>query len=180
MELCNEEQMMLSIPKHVEEFKTNLKLYEYFNLTSSDYNLRSLEIILESDSIQNIEDLSLFKSDLIDNLKHLNLKWEFIDLWNYRYHSLSAEKFKKIKKLQSLKLINLILVDVDTEFNHLTEASFSIQVPENISNFFNLVKLKLENLKEKISLNEQFLEYLVNLEELGLKSVSNSIDLNSE
>ena len=81
-----------------------------------------------------------------------------------------------MRNLRSLTLNRFVLQGVDAEFDYLLEGSFSRQMPENILNFVNLKKLRLLEITELISLDEQFLEDLVNLEDLELNRVFSSID----
>ena len=72
------------------------------------------------------------------------------------------------------------LVGIDKEFDYLEEASFDFQIPENISNFSNLKILNLNSFVHQFKLREDFLEDLINLEELFLDGVVGSIDSNAK
>ena len=67
---------------------------------------------------------------------------------------------------------------IDKDLNYLEEASFHIKIPDNISNFVNLRILRISGLDDKLELTESFLEDLINLEELRLWDVFDSMDSN--
>ena len=121
------------------------------------------------------DDSNLFGQNLFPNLENLSLTWD-TNITSSNYRDLDVRQFKNMKNLKVLSLRGFSLHCIDVEFNYLTEATFSIKVPENICNFYNLEKLCLENFTDKISLDEKFLEHLVNLEELKLDDVFDSID----
>ena len=77
-----------------------------------------------------------------------------------------------MKMLKCLNVKGYLLIDfLHYDMSYLTEASFRFQLPVNISSFINLKKLCLELFDQMISLNGQFLEDLVNLEDLELAYV---------
>ena len=88
------------------------------------------------------------------------------------YLIVNSELFTNIKKLKCLNVKGYLLIDfLYYDMSYLTEASFRFQLPVNISSFINLKKLCLELFDQMISLNGQFLEDLVNLEDLELAYV---------
>ena len=78
--------------------------------------------------------------------------------------------------LKSLKFKNVRINLHENDLKYIKETSFINQLPQNISNFTNLKNLCLEYFDEQISLNEGFLQDLVQLEELKLHYIFNSID----
>ena len=128
--------------------------------------------------MKKMETLNLFNDDLFHNLESLTLSNRTYFLRDLDHRSLNVKLFKKLSYLKSLTLKNVSLNGIDAEFNGLTEAFFSFRIPDNILNFYNLEKLCLEDFYVRISLDEHFLENMVNLEELELNNVFNSIDSN--
>ena len=81
-----------------------------------------------------------------------------------------------MNNLKILTLKGFLLKGLVYDFNFFAEASFSIRMPENISNFLNLEIFCLQDFNERASLNERFLHDLINLKELSLDKVFDSID----
>ena len=165
------------MPTSLKNIKFNSVYFEILNSIANTtpfiHSLKKVEIIVVNEQ-EDIKEFSLFKDNMFQNLESLSLHLYARDPANSI--DLSVEKFKKLDNLKSLNLNGIVLVGVDNEFNYLTEANFHIRIPENMSNFFNLKKLSLTCLNEKISINEKFLEDLVYLEELFLYDVFDSID----
>ena len=168
--------MFNSISKNVEHFSTSNNLLEFFssklNVSPFVYQLRNLAIYWIPKG-ENFEKLELFHDDYLTNLESL-----YLECYHGNELIITTKQLKNMKNLKVLKMDRFILKGVDEEFNYLTEASFSIQLPDNISKFIHLKTLCLKDfyISSQVALNEQFLEDLVNLEELELISVLNSIN----
>ena len=177
------ERTFQSIPKNVVHFTTNISFFEYLNSKPMSapfiYQLKSIEIkrkkYLYSDIFYRSYQIEFEKSCLFQ--ENLFEKLECLTLESHLVGSVKTKELKNLKNLKILKTNNLIFEGAVEEFNYLTEASFSIQMPDNISNFVALQKLSLKQIKKPVPLNETFLESLVNLEELELINVFKSIDV---
>ena len=166
---CNK-YIPYTIPSTVETFETSQNYFESMNLKRNGvpfiYDIKHL-VIGES---QNLEKFNLFRevcAEKFQNLESLHLRGE---------SNITTTQLKSLKNLNSLTLDHVELKGIDMEFNYLTEASFTIKIPENIVNFYNLEKLCLEHIYPSIPVNETFLENLTSLEELKLKRAFDSID----
>ena len=177
-------QMLFNIPANVESLNTNSSFFDYLNSIEIPfiYKLKSLEVrfdkkgIFEDKIKQSMDSFSLFReSSCFKNLEKLSLSWE-TDRSSANYCVLNTQQFINMKNLKSLTLKGFLLTGLDYDFNFLAEASFSIRMPENITNFLNLEIFCLQNLNERVSLNERFLHDLINLKELNLDKVFDSID----
>ena len=175
-------EVFRTLPTNVKEIITNISLYEYIKSSSISMpfygQLKDFEICFDINE-DKIQISHLFNENLFQNLESLVLNRKLWDISRLNYsnnHILTIEELKNMKNLMKLKLKGFLLVNIDEELNNLVEASFCIRIPTNISNFFKLEKLHIEGLTEKIVLNENFLENLINIKELILINVFNSID----
>ena len=170
------QKMFHSIPTSVEQFNTNICFLQFLSLKpiAAPFidKITKLDIGLLDEEKKNIEDLCLFQGNLFRNLESLILQCYS--------GTLAIQSLKKMRNLKVFKTSGLILKGVDNTFNYLTDASFSTQLPENISNFVGLQKHALQGFSSKITLDEDFLKDLVNLEELRLQGVFKSIDENAQ
>ena len=117
----------------------------------------------------------MFREDRSEKFKNLE-SLTFNGLSKELLPFLTPRQLKYVKKLNSLKLYQVELKEIDFEFNYLNEASFNSKIPENIVNFCNLERLCLEYINEtSYRLEERFLEDLVNFKELRLDSAFKSI-----
>ena len=92
------------------------------------------------------------------------------------YPVLTKEYLTSMQNLKHLSIGIHLQIDIDVELDGLVDFAFYQKIPENISKFKNLNKLRIECLAVKISLNERFLEDLINLEDLELYIVFDAID----
>ena len=172
-------EILVNIPSNVQILKTSDKFFAYLNSMEIPfiYKLKALEINIEFYE-EMIAILSFIRDNLFTNLEKLVLSIEFEKLTNFTtFPHLTCKQFEDVKNLKILHLQNVIVSnDVDEELKNLTEASFNLQIPKNISNFSNLEKLYLKNIEFQISINERFLEDLIHLKELYLQDVFSSID----
>ena len=168
--------MLLRVPASVESLKTNSSFFEYLNSESISfiYGLKSLE--LKCDKKIKKETLNFDRNEF-NNLENLSIIWELTNTLSNPIF-LIVKQIKKLKNLKILSLKGLILNGIDAELNHIIEATFSLRMPENILNFYNLENLCLENFTDKISIDENFLETLINLEELKIDNVFDAINDN--
>ena len=177
-------KLFSNLPNNVEKFVSFDYILDIFhsNKTPFIYNLKSLVITIESEI--DFKNYFLFHENLFPCLESIDLRLKPLPAYLLERKDISIELFKKIKTLKVLKLKGLRLIGIDRQlrrkrvFNYLEEASFDFEIPANILNFSNLKKLNLENFKEKIELREDFLEDLINLEELVLDNVISSIETN--
>ena len=179
------DKIFRNTPKSVEVFACD---YDFFvaltkrktsvdsKLSSFIYGIKTLNLKFDFDN-----DTFLFHDGhLFPNLEKINLvkasslrKKEYIDA------IIPVKGLNKIKNLKNLNLGCAILIEDNNDLINLEELFLKFQVPtKNINNFLNLKKLSLSNLLQKIVLTENFLENLVNLEDLSLNSVFVSIDPN--
>ena len=168
-------EIIQSIPTSVETLVTNLKFFNYFSLYPNPspfiQNLKHLSI--DFDDKQKHQIFRTFKENLFRNLESLSFNsWEICET------VLELKILKNLRHLKSLQLYSFILDGIDAEFNYLTKGNFAHRLPENISNFIHLKSLSLRHVRELISIDERFLEDLVNLEDLTLNRVFISIDPN--
>ena len=172
---CLIKELFSNLSSNVVNFECKYFIFDILHSykTPFIYNLKSLVITIESEI--DFMNYFLFHENLFPSLESIDLR----RIASSR-QGISVELFKRIKKLKILKLQGYSLFGIDKEFNNLEEASFDFQIPENVSNFSNLKKLNLKNLTRKIVLEENFLEDLINLEELVLDDVVDSIDSNAQ
>ena len=170
-------EILRRIPTNIETLNTNVKFLKHLDPYSNPapfiQGLKHLKIIVDDQKEENVELLKFFKEISFKNLESLELT-----SLSDNQRSLKTQLFKEMRNLKSLKLLGYVLNGVDAEFNYLTKASFKFRLPQNISNFVNLKSLSLDFGYEFITINERFLEDLVNLEDLALSCVFNSIDPN--
>ena len=164
-------EIFQSISSNIETFDCKSDVFEALNSCSTPfiYGLRSLEIQLFNEI--NFMDFCLFKENIFPNLETL-----ILTNTHKNNAKIPTSCTLNIKMLKTLKLRGSYLVDYDNSFNYLTEASFYLKLPFNISIFSNLKILTLEYFSEAIILNESFLENLINLEDLKLSMIVTSID----
>ena len=170
-------ELFVNLPAKVAKFECNNFIFDIFhsNKTPFIYKLKSLVITIESEI--DFSNYFLFHENLFPCLESIDLRKKQDHI---NRQSISIELFKKLKKLKVLKLDEFSLVGIDKDLNYLEEASFGFQLPENISNFSNLKKLHFKNSDQIIEYSEDFLEDLINLEELVLDNVVISIDSNAQ
>ena len=169
-----------TVPSTVETLKTNIDYFESIAMMDLEVpfncELKSLEIEIDNERVD-LKKFCLFTKDCSDKFKSLEiLHVNGEPVLNRRRPCFTTTQLKTLNNLKVLTLKNIILTGVDVEFNYLTEASFSMAMPTNMANFYNLEKLCLEYIRDRNALNETFLEELVNLEELELNMAFKSID----
>ena len=168
------QEIFKSISSKIETFDCKSDVFEALNSCSTPfiYGLKSLEIQFVNEV--DFMDYFLFKDNMFPNLKKLTISSK-----NNCVDEIPINPLRKIKKLKTLSLKYSYLEGINKKFNYLREAYFHIFLPDNISNFTNLKVLTLEGFHEKITLNESFLEELINLEDLKLHLIIESIDSNA-
>ena len=172
-------EIFFNLPSSIKIFDTKYIFFEFLSLNSIPFicGIKSLKISF--DKIKDYNNLTPFDNGFFQNLEKLTI----IRDHNNDYKLAPCKWFEKLKNLKSLKLHGFILSDDyrHSNFNLIEKVSFRHQIPNmTLNNFLQLKKLSLEIFDRQITLNENFLNDLINLEELSLIKVFDSIELNSK
>ena len=179
--------MMQNIPSCVKKFVMSSWFFEHLTQEtgSMDFinNLKHLVVkLIEEFEIKMV--ISYFEKAMFQNLEHLEMLYD--DVCNSDQKMSNSFFISKVKSLKSISLNEDEFTIFPCENLYLTRANFYCVLPEDL-NLRYLKKLFLQHptSDDEIprdqnfmynSLNERSLEDLVNLEELVLCAVFNSID----